>query len=78
MNTKTMPVDVLRARLATLNKEKLDMELDLERDLEETKARIDYLIEDETYRADQDFWRSEISKFEFCIEEIERLIKLIK
>ena len=62
--------------MATLHTERIELEIDLEKDCEESKER--YSGTPDEIRVDQDFWRTEIYKYEFCIEEIERLIKLIE
>lgn len=71
------PIDVLRARLATLNTEKIELEIDFEKDIEESNQRYKDGVPHEI-RLDQDFWRTEIYKYEFCIEEVEQLIKSIE
>ena len=73
-----MPIDVLRGRLATLITERIELEIDLEKDIEESNERYPDEGFPSTIRLDQDFWRTEIYKYEFCIEEIERLIKMIE
>lgn len=75
MNDKIEAKDVLKKRLSQLNKEKLELEIDLERDVEECKQRCE--VNDDSF-VDQQYWRTEIYKYEFCIEELERCLSLIK
>jgi hypothetical protein len=77
------PKHVLRERLAQLIKEREEIKIDLERDEEEYLERYGDFIEptqaavDEAIREDQNFWRTEIYKYDFCIEEVERIMKMI-
>ena len=76
---KIMPVDVVRSRINQLIKEREEISIDLEKDIEESKERRNLLSTEvsDIIREDQDYWRTEIYKYDFCIDELLIIEKIL-
>jgi hypothetical protein len=75
--TKTMPIDVVNRRLAQLKKEKEELVIDLEME-KQSDVSSGRDVDPSDYDAAYGFFHTEIYKYDFCIDEFNIILNLLK